>query len=178
MDVERWLLSLQFTRAFSQPITQIANQTNTLLAALAGAERIFAVLDEEPEEDNGKTTLAVAKRNENNELVHVDKPFVDMTQCQKENLIPVWKTPTPDGYKLTELKGDVRFNNVVFGYVEDVIVLKNLSLYAKPGQKIAFVGSTGAGKTTVTNLLNRFYEIKEGTITYDGIDKGYKEGGP
>lgn len=170
MDVGTLASFLQFTRAFSQPITQIANQTNTLLAAIAGAERIFSVLDEEPEEDNGKTTLAVAKRNENNELVHVDKPFVDMTQCQKENLIPVWKTPTPDGYKLTELKGDVRFNNVVFGYVEDVIVLKNLSLYAKPGQKIAFVGSTGAGKTTVTNLLNRFYEIKEGTITYDGID--------
>ena len=170
MDVGTLASFLQFTRSFSQPITQIANQTNTLLAALAGAERIFAVLDEEPEEDSGQTTLAVAKKDKNNELLLTEMTFEDMTECEKCDLVPVWKTPTPEGYKLTELKGDVRFHNVVFGYVPEITVLKNLSLYAKPGQKIAFVGSTGAGKTTITNLINRFYEIQEGSITYDGID--------
>ncbi len=163
MDVGTLASFLQFTRSFSQPVANIANQTNTLLAALAGAERIFEVLDEKPEEDNGTTTLCYAVRNINNELELVD-------ENTSKDIIPVWKTNTENGYILTEIKGDVRFNNIVFGYNPDKSVLKNLSLYAKPGQKIAFVGSTGAGKTTITNLINRFYEIQEGSITYDGTD--------
>lgn len=164
MDVGSLASFLQFTRSFSQPITMIANQTNTLLAALAGAERIFAVLDEEKEEDKGQVTLGYAVRNEDGTLTLTDN------NTKTENTVAVWKTPVEDGYKLTELKGDVRFNNVVFGYVPETTVLKNLSLYAKPSQKIAFVGSTGAGKTTITNLINRFYDIQEGSITFDGID--------
>ncbi len=141
---------LQYTRTISRPITQVSNQLNTLFAALAGAERIFKVLDEKIEVDNGDVTL-VEKNEGNNNL------------C--------WKVSTDSGkFEFVPLKGDITFKNVDFGYVPDKQVLKNINLYAKPGQKIAFVGSTGAGKTTITNLVNRFYEINDGTILYDGID--------
>jgi ATP-binding cassette subfamily B protein len=138
---------LQYTRTISRPITQVSNQLNTLFAALAGAERIFKVLDEKIEVDNGDVTLV----------------------NEQENLC--WRVPTTDGkFELIPLKGDITFQDVDFGYVPDKQVLKKVNLYAKPGQKIAFVGSTGAGKTTITNLINRFYEINDGSILYDGID--------
>ena len=135
---------LQYVRQITQPVQQVSQQLNVILAALAGAERIFNALDEEVEVDEGSVTL-------NN------KP---------ENL--AWNIDK-NSNKLVPLKGDVIFENVVFGYNESKIILKDISLYAKAGQKIAFVGSTGAGKTTITNLINRFYEINSGTITYDGI---------
>ena len=161
---------LQYTRQFSQPITQIANQFNMLLSALAGAERIFEVLDEEKEQDEGKVHLVLAEKNSDGTLKMLpENPFENFaaTFDDKNNKCLAWKNL--DG-NLVELHGDVRFYNVVFSYVPDHVVLNNVSLYAKPGQKIAFVGSTGAGKTTITNLINRFYEIQEGQITYDGID--------
>lgn len=141
---------LQYTRTISRPITQVSNQLNTLFAALAGAERIFKVLDEKIEEDNGDVRL--------------------IEECKgKKNLC--WSVPQENGETfLVPLKGDITFKDVDFGYVSEKQVLKNINLYAKPGQKIAFVGSTGAGKTTITNLINRFYEINDGTILYDGID--------
>jgi len=149
---------LQYTRSFSQPITQISQQFNSILSALAGAERIFALLDEPKEEDHGTVTLVRAGRGE------------DGTLSESENgPLWAWKQPTDEGYRYIEVLGDVRLENVTFGYEENKIVLRDVSLYAKPGQKIAFVGSTGAGKTTITNLINRFYDIAEGSITYDGI---------
>ncbi|MBE7034645.1 MAG: ABC transporter ATP-binding protein [Ruminococcaceae bacterium] len=149
---------LQYTRSFSQPITQISQQFNSILSALAGAERIFALLDEPKEEDHGTVTLVRACRGE------------DGTLSESENgPLWAWKQPTDEGYRYIEVLGDVRLENVTFGYEENKIVLRDVSLYAKPGQKIAFVGSTGAGKTTITNLINRFYDIAEGSITYDGI---------
>ncbi|MBE7067197.1 MAG: ABC transporter ATP-binding protein [Ruminococcaceae bacterium] len=149
MDIGTLASFLQFTRSFSHPITQISNQINVLLSALAGAERIFEIIDVEPEANTGKVRLVESEAGENGVKALA------------------WKTP--DG-NIIELKGDVRFNNVTFAYIEGQNVLHNVSIYAKPGQKIAFVGSTGAGKTTITNLINRFYEIQEGVITYDGID--------
>ncbi|WP_231479778.1 ABC transporter ATP-binding protein [Streptobacillus canis] len=148
---------LQFTKSFTQPFMQMAMQFNSILMALAGAERIFNMLDETPEVDEGKITLVNSCFNERNEL-----------QEQVENCRH-WAWRDENG-NLTELKGEVRFENMTFGYNEDKIILKDLTLYAKPGQKLAFVGATGAGKTTITNLINRFYEIQEGTITYDGIN--------
>lgn len=141
---------LQYTRAISRPITMVSNQLNTLFAALAGAERIFDILDEQIEEDKGDVTLAGG--------------------CEgKKDLC--WKVPKADGeFEMVPLKGFITFKDVGFEYVFGKRVLNDVSLYAKPGQKIAFVGSTGAGKTTVTNLINRFYEINEGLILYDGID--------
>lgn len=162
---------LQYTRQFSQPIMQVSNQTNMLLSALAGAERIFEVLDEEPERDEGKVRLVLAEKSADGKLCQVEgDPFANFSRTfDKENaLCLAWKKPEDEA--LVELRGDVRFKNVVFSYIPGHVVLKNVSLYAKPGQKIAFVGSTGAGKTTITNLINRFYEIQEGTITYDGIN--------
>ena len=147
---------LTYVKQFSQPITQISQQINTVLAAVAGAERIFAVMEAEPETDEGRVIL-----------VRVEKNGETLTETEKRTGHWAWKKP--DG-TLTELRGDVRFDRVVFGYNEDKVVLNDISLFAKPGQKIAFVGSTGAGKTTVTNLINRFYDIQSGTITYDGID--------
>lgn len=139
---------LQYTRTISRPITMVSNQFNTLFAALAGAERIFNVLDEEVEVDEGDVRLQ--KDEDGNQF---------------------WIVPKGNGnYDKVPLKGHISFENVSFGYVEGRKVLKNINLYAKPGQKIAFVGSTGAGKTTITNLINRFYEINEGKILYDGID--------
>ncbi|MBP3493341.1 MAG: ABC transporter ATP-binding protein [Oscillospiraceae bacterium] len=147
---------LLYVKQVSQPIAQISQQVNVLLAAMAGAERIFAVMDAKPEIDEGKTVL-----------VRVEKDGDTLTETARRTGHWAWKTP--EG-QLIELRGDVRFYDVVFGYNEEKTVLKGISLYAKPGQKIAFVGSTGAGKTTITNLINRFYEIQSGTITYDGID--------
>ncbi len=161
---------LQYTRQFSQPITQISNQVNMLLSALAGAERIFEVLDEEKESDNGKVHLVLAEKSLDEKLTELpENPFDNFaaTFDKSNNKCLAWKNV--DG-TLVELHGDVRFHNVVFSYVPNHVILNDVSLYAKPGQKIAFVGSTGAGKTTITNLINRFYEIQEGQITYDGID--------
>jgi len=152
---------LQYTRSFSQPITQISQQFNSILSALAGAERIFSLIDEMPEKDEGIVTLVRATYDPQGVLKETD---AQGATCW------AWKRPLPDGnFTYTEVKGDVRFEHVTFGYEENKTVLKDISLYAKPGQKIAFVGSTGAGKTTITNLINRFYDIQEGTITYDGI---------
>ncbi len=137
---------LTYTRQFSQPINQITNQMNTIFSALAGAERVFEVMEMEPESDEGTVTLK--------------EEFTDGERKWYWN----------DNGALTPVEGNVIFDNVTFGYVPEKTVLKNVSLYAKPGQKIAFVGSTGAGKTTITNLINRFYDIQDGVITYDGID--------
>ncbi len=153
---------MQFTRNFSQPITQVSQQFNTILQALAGAERIFEVLEEKPEKDDGYVTLVNARRNADGSL----------TECAEHTGTWAWKHPhSADGsVTYTELKGDVVFEEVTFGYVPEKIVLHDISLFAKPGQKIAFVGSTGAGKTTITNLINRFYELQGGKIRYDGIN--------
>lgn len=153
---------LQYTRQFSNPITQVSQQMNNILAALAGAERIFNIIDTEPEADDGYVTLVNAK-------VDTDG---NITEAPERTGVWAWKHPhSADGsVTYTLLKGDVRFHNVTFSYDGKKTVLKNVSLYAKPGQKIAFVGSTGAGKTTITNLINRFYDVQEGKITYDGIN--------
>ena len=147
---------LTLTRGIINPINQVTQQINSIIMALAGATRIFNLLDQKSEIDEGKVKL-------------VNVSNVDGKLLETKNITNTWAWKYPDG-KLVLLEGDVRFNNVSFGYKEDKIVLHNISLYAKPGQKIAFVGSTGAGKTTITNLINRFYDIKEGTITYDGIN--------
>ena len=148
---------LQYTRQVSQPITQISQQVNTILSAVAGAERVFEVMEAQPEVDGGKVTLVRVTEDHDGSLAEADF----------DTGAWAWKKP---GGELVPLRGDVRFDHVVFGYDEDQTVLHGISLFAKPGQKIAFVGSTGAGKTTITNLINRFYEIRSGTITYDGID--------
>jgi len=152
---------LQYTRSFSQPITQMSQQLNTILSALAGAERIFEVLDEEPEKDDGCVELVKVQYNTNGELC----------ETESKDGIWAWKYPQSGGnISYIPVRGDVRFEDVTFGYEENKTVLKNISLYAKPGQKIAFVGSTGAGKTTITNLINRFYDVPDGKITFDGIN--------
>ena len=153
---------LQFTKSFTQPFMQVAQQFNAIVMALAGAERIFALIDEEPETDEGYVKLVNMKKDENGNIV----------ECKEHTGMWAWKHPhSADGsVSYTELTGDVRFENVTFGYDDNNVILKNISLYAKPGQKLAFVGSTGAGKTTITNLINRFYNIKEGKIRYDGIN--------
>ncbi len=153
---------LQFTRQFSMPVSQITQQINAILTALAGAERIFAVIDEEPEVDEGYVTLVRAKKNDDGTFEETDS---------KEG-IWVWKHPhSADGtIEYVPVEGKVEFDNVVFGYEENKTVLNGISLYAKAGQKIAFVGSTGAGKTTITNLINRFYDVPDGKIRYDGIN--------
>ena len=147
---------LLYVKQVSQPVSQISQQVNTILAAIAGAERIFAVMEAQPEEDEGQTTIVRVEKNGNT-----------LTEVPQRTGHWAWKKP--DG-SLTELRGDVRFDHVTFGYDPDKVVLHDISLFAEPGQKIAFVGSTGAGKTTITNLINRFYDIQQGTITYDGID--------
>ena len=148
---------LQYTRQVSQPITQISQQVNAILSAVAGAERVFEVMEAQPEVDEGKVTLVRVTEDRDGSLTEADFDT------------GAWAWKKPDG-KLVPLRGDVRFDHVVFGYDEGQTVLHDVSLFAKPGQKIAFVGSTGAGKTTITNLINRFYEIRGGAITYDGID--------
>ena len=147
---------LLYVKQVSQPVGQISQQINTLLAAAAGAERIFAVMEEQPEADDGKTVI-----------VRVEKNGDTLTETAERTGHWAWKKP--DG-TLVELRGDVRFDHVTFSYDGEKTVLNDVSLFAKPGQKIAFVGSTGAGKTTITNLINRFYDVQEGTITYDGIN--------
>ncbi len=148
---------LQYTRQVGQPITQISQQINTILSAVAGAERIFEIMETKPEADDGQVELVRVAERSGGEL----------TEAAYDTGAWAWKKP---GGELVPLRGNVRFENVVFGYDPERIILKNVSLFAKPGQKIAFVGSTGAGKTTITSLINRFYEIQSGTITYDGID--------
>ena len=153
---------LQFTKSFTQPFMQVAQQFNSIIMALAGAERIFALIDEKPEVDDGYVTLVNAKKDTDGNI----------TECSERTGIWAWKHPhRSDGsVTYTELKGDVRFKDMSFGYDGEHMILHDLSLYAKPGQKLAFVGSTGAGKTTITNLINRFYDVQEGEILYDGIN--------
>ena len=153
---------LQFTKSFTQPFMQVAQQFNSIVMALAGAERIFALIDEESEKDEGYVTLVNAKKDENGNII----------ECKERTGMWAWKHPhsTDGSVSYTELTGDVRFEDVTFGYNEHKVILKDISLFAKPGQKLAFVGSTGAGKTTITNLINRFYDIQEGKIRYDGIN--------
>lgn len=160
MDLGSLSAYLVYVRQSAMPLNQFTQQINFLLSALSGAERIFDMMDEEPEIDEGNITLFNVRRNEDNSL----------SECEEKTGIFAWKVPENDTYKYVELKGDVRFDNVVFGYTPEKTILNKISLYAKPGQKIAFVGSTGAGKTTIVNLINRFYEISSGTIYYDGID--------
>ena len=151
---------LALNRSFYMPINQITMQLNSVIMAMAGAERVFAVIDSSSEIDNGKVTLVNVKE-ENGKLV----------ECNEVTNMWAWKHPHDDGTEsLVELKGDVRFHGVDFSYVEGKQVLFDIDLYAEPGQKLAFVGATGAGKTTMTNLINRFYDVQKGMITYDGID--------
>ncbi|MBU9745670.1 ABC transporter ATP-binding protein/permease [Lachnospiraceae bacterium ASD3451] len=152
---------LQLSKSFMNPISQVSNQLNMVIMALAGAERIFKMMDEEPEVDEGYVTLVNAKHDENGQL----------TQTKERTGLWAWKHPHGDGSTTyTELKGEVRFFDVDFGYNPDKIVLHDITLYAEPGQKVAFVGATGAGKTTITNLINRFYDLADGKIRYDGIN--------
>lgn len=160
MDIGSLSAYLVYVRQSAMPLNQFTQQVNFLLSALSGAERIFNMMEETPEEDSGQTTLCNVRREEG-----------AVKECREVTGDYAWKTKNEDGpWRLVPLKGDVRFHEVVFGYVPGSPVLNKISLYAKPGQKIAFVGSTGAGKTTIVNLVNRFYEIESGRITYDGID--------
>ena len=152
---------LSLSKSFANPIQQVGQQISLITMAMAGAKRIFALLDETPEVDEGYVTLVNAKKNTAGEL----------TECPERTGIFAWKHPHSDGtLTYTELKGDIRMFDVDFGYVPEKIVLHDISLYAEPGQKLAFVGATGAGKTTITNLLNRFYDLADGKIRYDGIN--------
>ena len=150
------------SRSFNMPISQISNQINSIVMALAGAERIFELMDEQPEADNGYVTLVNAQIDENGNI----------TECAERTGRWAWKHPhkAEGTITYTELKGDITMYNVDFGYVPEKTVLHDVTLYAYPGQKIAFVGATGAGKTTITNLINRFYDIDDGKIRYDGIN--------
>lgn len=189
MDLGSLSSYLIYVRQSAMPLNQFTQQVNFLLSALSGAERIFDMMDEKPEIDEGSVTLCNAVKNADGSL----------TECSQYTGVFAWKVPAElntywnsdsykekvksqtidknmdkaaanDGTYLVELRGDVRFKNVVFGYVPGKTILNDVTLYAKPGQKIAFVGSTGAGKTTIINLINRFYDIQSGSITYDGID--------
>ncbi len=172
MDIGSLASYLVYVRQSAMPINQCTQQVNFILAALSGAERIFEMMDEEPETDEGTVTLCRVRENEDGSL----------TECREKSGLWAWKVENAEqniigknrkeqgGTVLIPLKGDVRFEHVVFGYEEGKTILNDISLFAKPGQKIAFVGSTGAGKTTIINLINRFYEIQGGVITYDGID--------
>ena len=152
---------LQLSRSFTMPISQISSQFNSIVMALAGAERIFNLMDEKPETDEGHITLVNAKYDENNNLIPA------------EGYTGMWAWKCPDkgnSFRYIKVEGDVRFDDVDFGYEEGKTILHDITLFAKPGQKVAFVGSTGAGKTTITNLINRFYDIADGKIQYDGIN--------
>ena len=161
-DIGGLVTYLTYSKQVSQPMNQISMQMTNILSALAGAERIFQVMDTKPEIDEGSVTMVPAQRNDDGTLRAWESGRVSAW---------AWKVPQADGgVQYVELKGDVRLKDVDFGYVPEKEVLHKVSVYAKPGQKIAFVGSTGAGKTTITNLINRFYEIQSGSIQYDGID--------
>lgn len=151
---------LSLSRSFNSPVQQVAQQFNTIVMGLAGAERIFAIIDAEPEDEGGDITLVHVREGENG------------YEEDESSRLWAWKIPAKDGKaaEYVQLRGDIRFKDVTFGYTPDRDILKHLTLYARPGQKIAFVGSTGAGKTTITNLINRFYDIREGEITYDGLN--------
>lgn len=154
---------LQLSRSFVNPIAQVSNQLNFVIMALAGAERIFELLDAEVEGDEGDVTMVRVRVGEDGSL----------TECEERTKHWAWKVPQADGSaQLVEMKGHVEFHDVYFGYVPEKTVLHDINLYAAPGEKVAFVGATGAGKTTITNLINRFYDIQSGSITYDGIDIG------
>lgn len=159
MDVGSLASYLIFVRQAAMPINQFTMQMNLLLTSLSGAERIFELMDMDPEVDQGKVTL-VSIRKENDQIIET-----------RENTGQwAWRHPREQGIEYVLLQGDVRFHDVSFGYTTKKTILHDISLYAKPGQKVAFVGATGAGKTTITNLINRFYDIQNGSITYDGID--------
>lgn len=162
MDIGSMASYLVYVRQSAMPINQCTQQVNFILAALSGAERIFEMMDEEPEVDEGTVTLCRVE----------EKPDGSLCECSRKSGLWAWKMPDEEGRDntLIPLTGDVRFEHVVFGYNYKKKILDDISLFAKPGQKIAFVGSTGAGKTTIINLINRFYEIQGGVITYDGID--------
>ena len=172
MDLGSLASYLVYVRQSAMPMNQFTQQINFLLSALSGAERIFDMMDEIPEIDEGNVRLCQVREN----------PMGQLKECSEFTGRFAWKVPeetvkrtrldapVSDGFAFIPLKGDVRFNDVVFGYVPEKTILNGISLYAKPGQKIAFVGSTGAGKTTIINLVNRFYEVNGGSITYDGID--------
>ena len=153
---------LTLNKSFNQPINQVSQQSNSIIMALAGAERVFALLDEEPEKDEGYVTLVNARRN----------PDGTLSECRERTGLWAWKHPhkSTGETEYVELRGDIVMDGVDFGYTDDKLVLHDVKLYAMPGQKIAFVGSTGAGKTTITNLINRFYDIQDGKIRYDGIN--------
>ncbi len=153
---------MTLSKSFNMPISNVSQQLNSIVMALAGAGRIFKLIDEEPEADDGNVTLVNARFDKNDELV----------ECDMETGTWAWKVPNKedDGFHYVQLKGEVRFYDVDFGYTPEKIVLHDITLYAEPGQKLAFVGATGAGKTTITNLINRFYDIADGKIRYDGIN--------
>lgn len=153
-------LFLLLSRGFTRPLSTVSQQMNSIIVALAGSERVFELIDEEPEINEGKVKLVYAQKDKDGKL----------TESKTPTGVWAWKDKKDGKYILTELKGDVRFFDVDFGYTPEKIVLHNISLYAKPGQKVAFVGATGAGKTTITNLINRFYDIADGKIRYDGIN--------
>lgn len=160
-DVGSLASYLVFVRQTAMPINQFTSQSNLILTAMSGAERIFELMEQEPERDEGRVTLtSVARRSDGS-----------LYECVQNSRMWAWRHPRADGsVELVALRGDVRFDHVRFGYDSGRPILHDISLYAKPGQKIAFVGATGAGKTTITNLINRFYDVDQGSITYDGID--------
>ena len=160
-DVGSLASYLVFVRQTAMPINQFTSQSNLILTAMSGAERIFELMEQEPERDEGRVTLtSVARRSDGS-----------LYECVQNSGMWAWRHPRADGsVELVELRGDVRFDHVRFGYDSGRPILHDISLYAKSGQKIAFVGATGAGKTTITNLINRFYDVDQGSITYDGID--------
>ena len=161
MNAGRLVAYLSYSKSFSSPITSLASQFTSLMQALAGAERIFEIMDMSHEIDEGNVKLVKVVKDENG----------NYTECDDCGWVYAWKIPlTGSEYVYTEVKGQVEFENVSFGYTEEKTVLKNINIVARPNEKIAFVGSTGAGKTTITNLINRFYDIQEGTITVDGVD--------
>ena len=161
LDISTVIPFLGMSKQFTNNVSQLSQQANAIIMGLAGADRLFDVIDEEPEADNGYVSLVNAKYDENGNLV----------ESENRTGMWAWKHPHGDGtITYTKLEGDVVLTEVDFGYVPDKIVLHDISIYAKPGQKIAFVGATGAGKTTITNLINRFYDIADGKIRYDGIN--------
>ncbi len=161
LDISVVVTFLGMTRQFCNNISQVSQQINAVAMAMAGATRIYSLIDEEPETDDGYVTLVNAKFNNSGELV----------ECEERTGVWAWKHPHQDGTTtLTKVEGKVELNDVDFGYVPSKIVLHEVSIYANPGEKVAFVGATGAGKTTITNLINRFYDIADGKIRYDGIN--------